>query len=106
MFVMQYRVGADGSLTEGKTLIEYPDQKTSSVPDGMKVDSAGNIWSSGPGGIRIIAPGGTVLGQLKLPETAANLAWGDDGKTAYITAFTSIYKLRMRIAGNLPVYHR
>jgi len=106
MLVMKYRVGTDGALTDGKTLIEYPDEKTSSVPDGMKVDSAGNIWSSGPGGIRIIAPSGTVLGQLILPETAANLAWGDDGKTAYITASTSIYKLRMRINGNLPVYQR
>ena len=106
MFVMRYKVDAGGVLSDATKLIEYPDEPNASVPDGMKVDSAGNIWSSGPGGIRIIAPNGKVLGQIKLPETAANLAWGDDGKTAYITASSKIYRLRMRIRGNLPLYQR
>jgi len=106
MFVMKYRVGAGGMLSDATKLIEYRDDPTGDVPDGMKVDSAGNIWSSGPGGIRIIAPSGKVLGQIKLPETAANLAWGDDGKTAYITASSKIYRLRMLISGNLPIYQR
>jgi gluconolactonase len=104
MFVMRYKVAANGALSDPKKLIEYPDAAAAGVPDGLKVDSLGNIWSSGPGGIRIISPKGKVLGQLRLPETAANLAWGDDGKTAYITASTSIYKVRMRIKGNLPLY--
>ena len=106
MFVMQYKVGSGGVLSDATKLIEYPGAPQADVPDGMKVDSAGNIWSSGPGGIRIIAPSGKVLGQIKLPETAANLAWGDDGKTAYITASSKIYRLRMRISGNLPIYQR
>jgi len=106
MFVMKYKVGSGGVLSDPTKLIEYPDDPKADVPDGMKVDSAGNIWSSGPGGIRIIAPSGKILGQIKLPETAANLAWGDDGKTAYITASSKIYRLRMRIGGNLPVYQR
>ena len=106
MFVMRYKVGSDGVLSDPTKLIEYPDDRRANVPDGMKVDSAGNIWSSGPGGIRIIAPSGKVLGQIKLPETAANLAWGDDGKSAYITASSKIYRLRMRISGNLPMYRR
>ncbi len=104
MFVMQYKVGPQGTLSAGTKLIEYPDGPTSSVPDGMKVDSLGNIWTSGPGGMRIVAPSGKVIGQIKLPETAANLAWGDDGKTAYITASTSIYRVRMLISGDLPLY--
>ena len=106
MFVMQYKVGPGGVLSNGPKLIEYPDDPKADVPDGMKVDSAGNIWSSGPGGIRILAPSGKVLGQLKLPETAANLAWGDGGKTAYITASSSIYRVRMRIGGNQTLYKR
>ena len=106
MFVIKYSVGADGALSNPAKLIEYPDDPSATVPDGMKVDSAGNIWSSGPGGIRIIAPSGKVLGQIKLPEAAANLAWGDDGKSAYITASTSIYRVRMKIGGNLPLYKR
>jgi gluconolactonase len=106
MFVMKYKVGVGGALTDATKLIEYPDDPKADVPDGMKVDSAGNIWSSGPGGIRIISPNGKVLGQIKLPETAANLAWGDDGKSAYITASSKIYRIRMRIGGNLPMYRR
>lgn len=104
MFVMQYKVGAKGTLSAGTKLIEYPDGPAGSVPDGMKVDAIGNIWTSGPGGMRIVAPSGKVIGQIKLPETAANLAWGDDGKTAYITASTSIYRVRMLISGDLPLY--
>jgi gluconolactonase len=69
----------------------------------MKVDSHGNIWGSSPGGIRIFTPEGKVLGQIKLPEVAANLAWGDDGKTLYITASHSVYKLRTSVMGNLPL---
>jgi gluconolactonase len=72
----------------------------------MKVDSAGNIWSTGPGGIRIITPEGKVLGQIKLPETAANLAWADDGKTLYITAQTSVYRLKVEIPGKMPLYRK
>jgi len=106
MFVMKYKVGSGGVLSDASKLIEYPDDPKADVPDGLKVDSLGDIWTSGPGGIRIIAPDGKVLGQIKLPETAANLAWGDDGKTAYITASSRVYRLRMRIAGNLPIYQR
>lgn len=106
MFVMKYPVGEGGALGNGKKFIEYQDDSAASVPDGMKVDVAGNVWTSGPGGVRIIAANGRVLGQIRLPEPAANLAWGDDGKTAYITATTSIYRVRSLVSGNLPVYRR
>jgi gluconolactonase len=44
----------------------------------MKVDSLGNLWTSGPGGFRIYSPKGQLLGKIVLPEVAANLAWGGD----------------------------
>jgi gluconolactonase len=71
------------------------------VPDGLKVDSRGNIWTSGPGGIRIINPQGKVLGQIRTPDTAqANIAWGGkDGRTAYITATGNVYRLRLAAQG-------
>lgn len=86
MRIMRYEVKADGSVSDGTVLIEYPDANRPGVPDGLKLDTAGNLWSTGPGGIRIISPQGKVLGQIQLPETAANLAWSGDGKTLYITA--------------------
>lgn len=106
MFVNRYPVAANGTLGAPTVLISYPDTPNSEVPDGLKLDSAGNIWTSGPGGIRIITPQGKVLGQIKLPEVAANLAWAADGQTLYITGSTSIYRLRAKVRGQLPMYIR
>ncbi len=103
MYVAKFTLDSNGSVLARSRLISYPGSAPD-VPDGLKIDSAGNIWTSGPGGIRIIRPDGKVLGQIKLPEVAANLAWGDDGKTAYITGSTSIYRIRLLIPGALPLY--
>ena len=106
-FVNRYDVGADGKLGPPTTFISYPDTPATEPPDGLKLDSAGNLWTTGPGGIRIISPQGKVLGQIKLPEVAANLAWGgDDGKTLYITASTGIYRVTALIQGELPLYRK
>lgn len=105
MFVEKYKVAADGSVSNGTRFIEYPGSAPD-VPDGLKLDSADNLWTSGPGGIRVISPSGKVLGQIKLPEVAANLAWADDGRTLYITASTSVYRLRVKTPGAMPLYRR
>ncbi len=72
----------------------------------MKVDSAGNIWTTGPGGPRIVSPKGKVLGQIVLPEICANIGFAEDGKTVYLTASTAVYRLHTRIAGEIPMYYR
>jgi len=106
-FVNAYDVGADGAISNARTLIKYaPEERRPGGPDGLKVDSAGNIWTTGPGGIRIITPRGKVLGLLVLPEAAANLAFAEQGKVAYITATSSIYKLALRTPGTMPLYQR
>ena len=103
MFVEKYDVAKDGTVSNGTRFIEYPG-RAPDVPDGLKLDSANNLWTSGPGGIRIISPAGKVLGQIKLPETAANLAWADGGMTLYITGSTSIYRLKVKTPGTMPRY--
>ena len=104
-YVKAFQHAPDGKLTNPHMLIEYSDDTPGKEgPDGLKVDTAGNIWTTGPGGIRIITPQGKVLGQIKLPEVAANLAFADEGKTAYITASTSIYRLRVATPGEMPLY--
>jgi gluconolactonase len=103
MYVEKYDVASDGTVSNGTLFIEYPG-RAPDVPDGLKLDSANNLWTSGPGGIRIISPAGKVLGQIKLPETAANMAWADGGKTLYITASTSIYRLKVATPGAMPLY--
>lgn len=106
MYVRAYSVGPGGALSKPRTLIRYAAGSGSGGPDGLKIDTAGNLWTSGPGGIRIVTPGGKVLGQIKLPEVAANLAFAVDGHTVYITGSTSIYRLRSKVAGELPPYRR
>jgi gluconolactonase len=104
MLLNKYDLHPDGSVSKPLTMISYPDQPNVEVPDGLKIDSTGNIWSTGPGGIRIISPAGKVLGQIKIPEVAANLAWANAGKTLYITASTSVYRLDVLKPGKLPMY--
>ena len=101
MFVNVYDVAPNGSVGAGRRLISYPGPQPGDVPDGLKVDSLGNIWTSGPGGIRIITPQGRVLGQIRTPDMAqANIAWGGaDGRTAFITATSNVYRLRLAAPG-------
>jgi gluconolactonase len=71
--------------------------------DGLKVDQKGNVYSTGPGGLWIISPEGKQLGLIKGTEDPHNMAWGDDdGKTLYVTALTSIYRIRMNVVGVRP----
>jgi len=106
MFVNRYGVKPDGTLGPPAAFISYPDTPNNEVPDGLKLDANGNVWTTGPGGIRIITPQGKVLGQIKLPEVAANLAWAGDGHTLYIAATTSVYRLNTRVLGELPLYRK
>lgn len=105
MYVEKYDVAAGGTVSNGTRFIEYTG-RAPDVPDGLKLDSANNVWTTGRGGIRIISPAGKVLGQIKLPETAANLAWADGGTTLYITGSTSIYRLKVSTPGAMPLYVR
>ena len=75
------------------------------VVDGMKADERGNIYVTGPGGVWIFSPGGEHIGMIEVPEEVGNLNWGgDDWKTLYIAATTSIYRVRMMVAGAPSVY--
>ncbi len=107
MFTRAYDVGKNGALSNPRILFTYDRSMGRGGPDGLKTDVSGNVWSTGPGGIRIISPQGKLLGQIKLPEVAANLAWGGaDGKDLYFTGSTSIYRLRTKVAGSPPLYNR
>jgi gluconolactonase len=70
--------------------------------DGLKVDLDGNLYVCGPGGIWVLSPDGEHLGTLRLPEAPHNLAWGGDGHDLYITALTSVYRLRLETKGATP----
>ena len=98
-----YDFQPDGALRNGRIFGEESGVKGEGVPDGMRLDRAGNLYVTGPGGIWIWDSDGHHLGTILLPEQPANLAWGDpDLKTLYITATTSLYKLKMSASGFVP----
>ena len=99
-----YDAAADGTLSNGRIFGEEPPSgKHEGVPDGMRVDNAGNLFVTGPKGIWIWDAAGNHLGTIVMPEQPANLTWGDaDYHTLYITATTSVYRLRTKTHGFAP----
>jgi gluconolactonase len=98
-----YDVGPDGALSHGRIFGEEPGGKNDGVPDGIKVDKDGNLFVTGPNGIWVWDANGNHLGTIDMPEQPANLTWGDkDYSTLYITATTSVYRLRLRTRGYVP----
>lgn len=100
--VRSFQIGAGWKLSGGGVLVEIPSEGAG-VPDGMKVDVEGNIYCSGEGGIWVCTPEGKMLCHILVPETTANLAWGDDAaRTIYIAADTGLYRIRCRTTGFAP----
>jgi gluconolactonase len=98
-----FDVNADGSLSNDRIFGSEAGGKHEGVPDGMRVDKAGNIFVTGPKGIWIWDSEGHHLGTIEMPEQPANLIWGGkDYSTLYITATTSVYKLRTKARGFVP----
>jgi len=89
----------DGTLGGGRVWAETKGDGPG-APDGMKLDSEGNVYCCGPGGIHVFDPQGDCLGVINTPEVAANFCFGDDDfRSLYVTASTSLYRLRVRIPG-------
>jgi gluconolactonase len=98
-----FDVAADGSLSNGRIFGEEPGGPHEGVPDGIKVDTKGNLYVTGPKGVWVWDPQGHHLGTIEMPEQPANLTWGDkDFKTLYITATHSVYRLQTKARGFVP----
>ncbi|MCI0426895.1 MAG: SMP-30/gluconolactonase/LRE family protein [Nitrospiraceae bacterium] len=101
--ILRYDVKPDCTLTNSTLFFDMTNAPGNDALDGLKVDQQGNVYSTGPGGLWIISPGGKQLGLIKGPEDPHNITWGDDdGKMLYITALTGIYRIRMNVAGTRP----
>jgi gluconolactonase len=95
-----FDVGADGGLSNSRVWAK-PSGDRDGNPDGMKVDSAENLYCTGPGGIHVFAPDAACLGVILTPEWTANFTWGDaDMRSLFITASTSLYRIRVKVPGN------
>lgn len=94
-----FEVAADGTLRNGRVWAQTTGEGAG-APDGMKLDSAGNLYCCGPGGIHVFASDATCLGVIRTPEYPANFCWGDDDfRSLFITASTSIYRIRVAVPG-------
>jgi gluconolactonase len=100
--VRAFDVASDGTLSNSRTPFDM-DHPQPGSPDGMKVDQAGRLYVAGATGIWVFEPSGELIGIIAMPELPANLAWGDaDLQTLYITARTSVYRIRTTTPG-VPV---
>ncbi len=99
---MVYDVKGDGTLANGKVFFDatkwYKDGQLG-LPDGIKCDVQGNLWATGPGGVYIFAPDGTVLGAIRTGARTANIHWGDDGSVLYICAHMGMLRVKTSTKG-------
>jgi gluconolactonase len=96
-----FDIDPDGRASGGHVWAETVGEGAG-APDGMKLDSEGNVYCCGPGGIHVFSPDAGCLGVIQVPEYTANFAWGDtDACSLYITASTSLYRIRTRVPGRL-----
>jgi gluconolactonase len=101
--VMRYQVNADATLSNGKVFFDMTKAPGDDAIDGVKVDQKGNLYVCGPGGIWVISAEGKHLGTIKAPKNPHNIAWGGpDGKTLYITAQNTLYRMPLNIPGIRP----
>jgi gluconolactonase len=94
--IRAFDVTSDGKLRRGRVFCTIDD----GAPDGIRCDEHGNVWSSAGDGVHVFAPDGRLLGKISVPETPANLCFGgEDGRTLFITARTSLYAIRVNARG-------
>jgi len=99
-----FDIGADWELSGGQIWVELWDDDKTGRPDGMKFDAQGNLFSSGPGGVWVFDPAGSLLGRISLPDKTSNLAWGDDDlRSLYITCSPAVYRVRC-LTGGKPLF--
>jgi gluconolactonase len=99
-----FDVGANHALSNGRVFAENigdGDLAKGGLVDGMKLDEQGNVYVTGPDGVWVFGTDGEHLGTIEVPESVGNINWGDDDwRSLYIPASTSVYRVRMKVAGN------
>jgi len=100
---MRFDLKPDGGIENGKIFYDAMNDPVLGQPDGMKVDTKGNLYCTGPGGVWIFSQDGKHLGTIQPTEKPANCGWGgNDGRTLFMTARTGLYSIRLNIPGVRP----
>lgn len=94
-----FDVNKDGSISNGKIFAKM-ESDAEGAADGMKVDTEGNLYTTGPGGLWIYSRDGKLLQQIEMPRRITNIAWGgNDYSSLFLTAPSAVYKLETNKAG-------
>jgi len=97
--IRAYTLAEDGSANAGRDLIDMRTE-ADGVPDGMTMDASGNVFCTGGGGVWVVAPDGARLGTIPVPEVPANCTFGGaDNDVLYITARSSVYRIKLGVKG-------
>jgi gluconolactonase len=96
VFWLRYELDPEGNVTGSSRFFQASDLSLPGGPDGMKVDRKGNLFLTGPGGILVVAPDGEHLGTIGLPQPASNLVFARGERILYVTARSSVVRIRLR----------
>jgi gluconolactonase len=100
MYIHAIELDSAGNMVRRRIFADMSSDEKIGVPDGMKVDLEGRVYCTGPGGTWVFGPDGEKIGIIKTPEVPANLCFGGpDMKTAFFTAHTSVYTMRVKVPG-------
>jgi gluconolactonase len=96
-----FDVKPDGTIANSRVLLDVTSMtKTKTgLPDGLKIDTEGNLFATGPGGVLVISPQGKHLGTIRTGQATANVAFGDDGHSLYITADMFLMRVKVKAKG-------
>jgi gluconolactonase len=107
MYIHAIEVDAAGSMARRRIFADMNAGTERGIPDGLKVDSVGRVYCTGPGGIWVFSPKGDRLGTIRFPEQAVNFAFGGaDLRTLFCCAHTSVYTLRVKVPGNSHPWYK
>ena len=96
-----FDVKPDGTIDNGRVLFDATSMvgARKGLPDGLKIDTDGNLWATGPGGVMVLSPEGKHLGTIMTGQATSNCAFGDDGRTLYMTADDYLMRVKVKAKG-------
>jgi len=96
-----FDVKGDGTIANSRVLFDATalGKSRRGLPDGLKIDTAGNLFATGPGGVLVITPQGKHLGTIMTGQATSNCAFGDDGRTLYMTADDYLMRVKLKTKG-------
>jgi hypothetical protein len=103
---MRYDVAADGTVNNGRMLSDVTAETAEGLPDGLKVDTAGNVYATGPGSIWVFAPDGKHIGSIEPAEVSANAGGATTANHCTWTARPGLYWIKLSPTGQKQLYQQ